>query len=219
MANEEKVIPKYHRPPIPEDEVMSKVPDPEKDVDNYNSLVDRLLLTDFAQFTDDEIIDGVMKKRINTFTSRGGKRNQKDTGWQPNELKLRDTVIMDLLCRKCMPRNKIINQLMARWDISSVTASRYITEAIRRFEGTYGADEEENRKLFLQSCSELLEEVKDKKKYDQIIKTLDLIGKSGGLYSSKQNVSLDGNINFTFGDEETKPSKNQKHKDDDMDEE
>lgn len=217
MANEEKVIPKYHRPPIPEDEVMANVPDRKTESDNYNSFVDRLLQTDLAQFTDEQIIDGIMKKRINTFTSRGGKRNQKNSGWQENELKLRDTVIMDLLCRKCMPRNKIINQLMARWDISSATASRYISEAIHRFEGTYGADEEENRKLFLQSCSELLEEVKDKKKYDQIIKTLDLIGKSGGLYSSKQNVSLDGNVTFTFGDEETKPA--QKDKDDDMDEE
>lgn len=217
MANEEKVIPKYHLPPIPEDEVMAKIPDFKKDADTYNALVDRLLQTDLAQFTDDEIIDGIMKKRINTFTSRGGKSHQKNGGWQENELKLRDTVIMDLLCRKCMPRNKIVNQLIARWDISTDTANRYISEAIHRFEGTYGADEEANRKLFLQSCSELLEEVKDKKKYDQIIKTLDLIGKSGGLYSTKQNVSLDGNINFTFGDEETKPA--QKHKDNDMDEE
>lgn len=217
MAEEEKVIPKHHLPPIPEDEVMANVPDPKKESDNYNSLVDRLLQTDFAQFTDEQIIDAIIKKKINTFTSRGGKSHQKNGGWQENELKLRDTVIMDLLCRKCMPRNKIINQLMARWDISSDTANRYISQAIHRFEGTYGADEEENRKLFLQSCSELLEEVKDKKKYDQIIKTLDLIGKSGGLYSSKQNVSLDGNITFTFGDEETKPA--QKDKDDDMDEE
>lgn len=217
MANEEKVIPKHHRPPIPEDEVMSNVPDPQTESDNYNSLVDRLLLTDLAQFTDEQIIDAIMKKRINTFTSRGGRANQKKNGWQENELKLRDTVVMDLLCRKCMPRNKIVNQLMARWDISTDTANRYISEAIHRFEGTYGADEEANRKLFLQSCSELLEEVKDKKKYDQIIKTLDLIGKSGGLYSTKQNVSLDGNITFTFGDEETKPA--QKDKDDDMDDE
>lgn len=219
MANEEKVIPKYHLPPIPEDEVMRKVPDFEKDADTYNSLVDKLLQTNFAQFTDEQIIDAIIKKRINTFTSRGGRINQKKNGWQENELKLRDTVIMDLLCRKCMPRNKIVNQLMARWDISTDTANKYISQAIHRFEGTYGADEEENRKLFLQSCSELLEEVKDKKKYDQIIKTLDLIGKSGGLYSTKQNVSLDGNITFTFGDEETKSPANKKDKDDELDEE
>lgn len=217
MAEEERVIPKNHRPPIIEDEVMANVPDPKKEPDNYNALVDKMLLTDLAQFTDEQIIDAIMKKRINTFTSRGGRANQKKNGWQENELKLRDTVVMDLLCRKCMPRNKVANQIAVRWDISPVTADRYISEAIHRFEGTYGADEEANRKLFLQSCSELLEEVKDKKKYDQIIKTLDLIGKSGGLYSTKQKVSLDGNITFTFGDEETKPA--QKDKDDDMDEE
>lgn len=152
------------------------------------------------RYLEDDQIDAIIIDRINSTPKRGGTRNGK---WSEDELALRNSVILDLICNKGISRTEAKKIIRSRWGVGAETASRYITAALDELVEDYDEFAEYTREQHIQRLESLLEEClshnsdKDRK---NAIAVLDSLAKIYGLNQDNKNVriSTDESITFDF---------------------
>lgn len=151
----------------------------------------------FRYLNDDEI-DAIMIERINTTPKRGGNRKG---SWSESELALRNSVILDLICRKGISRTETRKILMKRWGVGDSTARRYIMAALEELVNDYDEFVDYTREQHIQRLEALLEEClshnsdRDRK---NAIAVLDSLAKIYGLNQDNKNIRLSADENITF---------------------
>ena len=147
-------------------------------------------------FSKPEDIDAFIKTKIASFPPVKGKNATK---WSPEELDLRDAVIMEYITRQGLSKTATAQQIMDRWNIKKSTAFKYVMEAIQRFSKSFTEETVENqKKVWLERCEAILQDAIDSRDRGTVIKALDLIGKSMGIYQQKQNIDLSGEADIRF---------------------
>ena len=144
-------------------------------------------------------IDAVINAKLSSFPRKNGKGISIKTAWTNEELELRDSVIMGYITEQGLSKDKTAQQLIARWNISFDTAKRYVSEAIKRFTTSFDEDTvEEQRKIWLERCEQVLQDAIESKDKQNALRALDLIGKSMGIYKEKSDVNLSGSADIKF---------------------
>lgn len=146
-----------------------------------------------------EQIDAIINAKLANMPQTGGKANTKSNAWKPEEMELRNAVIMQYIAEQGLSRERAAQQITNRWNITLGTARNWVSRAIDDFAKSYGEeDQEKNRRLWLERCEQVLQDAIDTRDKANALKALDLIGKSMGLFSEKKEVRLDGDANIKF---------------------
>lgn len=151
-------------------------------------------------FSKPEEIDNYIKVKVKSMPAVGGKVPSRKCAWTPEELELRDAVIMSYITEQGLSRRKTAQQIVDRWEIALDTANTWIREACNRFVNSFKEEDiEHQRQIWLERCESVLQEAIDTKDKQNALRALDLIGKSMGIY--KDNINLSGGdspIKFDF---------------------
>lgn len=146
-----------------------------------------------------EQIDAVINAKLANMPQTGGKSNSVKNAWKPEEMELRNAVIMQYIAEQGLSRERAAQQITNRWNITLGTARNWVARAIDDFTKSYSEeDQEKNRKLWLERCEQVLQDAIDTRDKANALKALDLIGKSMGLFSEKKEVQVDGGIDIKF---------------------
>lgn len=146
-----------------------------------------------------ENIDAVINAKLALMPAKKGKGNSKANAWTPEELELRNAVIMQYICEQGLSRERTAQQISSRWDITLGTARAWVSRAIDEFAKTYAEENQENnRKMWLERCEQILQEALDTGDKSSALKALDLIGKSMGIYAEKKDVNVQGDVDINF---------------------
>lgn len=146
-----------------------------------------------------EQIDAVINAKLAAMPAKGGKANSKKNAWTPEEIELRNAVIMQYICEQGLSRERTAQQLTNRWDITIDTARDYVKRAVTDFANSFtDEDAEEQRRMWLERCEQILQDAIDTGDKSNALKALDLIGKSMGIYEEKKNVNVEGDIDLKF---------------------
>ncbi len=150
-------------------------------------------------FSEPEKIDIIINNKLATLPRKNGKGNTKASAWSEEELQLRDAVIMQYITEQGLSKDKTAHQIYDRWNISLGTAKRYVREAVDRFTTSFSEDTiEKQRKIWLERCETILQDAIETQDKQSALRALDLMGKSMGLYQTKTDVNLSGDIDITF---------------------
>lgn len=148
-------------------------------------------------FSDPQVIDGIIKNRINSFSARGAKNNR--TSWTEDEIELRNAVVLDYIGKQGMSREETARQLSNRWSISMPTARNYVRDAIKDFVAIYkDKDKQEIFETYTNRLEGILQNALDNNQKDIALKTLDILNKMNGFYSDKTKIEVEGNIPISF---------------------
>lgn len=150
-------------------------------------------------FDKPELIDALINDKLDKMPAKNGKANSIQNKWKPEELELRDAVILQYICDQGLSRERAAQQIFSRWHISLGTARNWIHDAIERFAKAYNdEDGEEQRRTWLARCEQILQDAIDTGDKANALKALDLMGKSMGIYQEKKDINLDGQASITF---------------------
>ena len=150
-------------------------------------------------FSEPEIIDGLMKSRLKTFSRKGGTFSNKTNNWTEEELEIRNGVILDYIGKQGLSREETARQIATRWDINMNTARKYVTMAIKALADNWTEeDKDQVRKLYIEKIEAIMQEALERNQLDSAMKAQDMLNKIHGLYSEKQQVELQGNIPIVF---------------------
>ena len=155
-------------------------------------------------FSNPDEIDAVIKSRLAQFSTKGGCQKNNLVKWTESEIELRDAVIIDYITTNGLSREKTAQQISSRWDISMVTARKYVTEAIKHFcDNVVEESEAVRKKLFEEKLQSIYEDAVSAKDRQSSLRAIDILNKMNGMYTDKSdvNLSVDGKITFEFGGE------------------
>lgn len=146
-----------------------------------------------------EQIDAVINAKLAAMPANGGKANSKKNAWTPEELELRNAVIMQYICEQGLSKERTAQQLTNRWNIAMKTARNYVKMAIDAFTSSYTEeDQEKQRQMWLERCEQILQDAIDSRDKQSALKALDLMGKSMGIYNEKKDVNVNGDVDIKF---------------------
>lgn len=167
---------------------------------NQSQKADQKKLIDGVfQFLSPEEIDKLMISKISLF-SRNSKGSKAKPKWTDGEIDIRNAVILDYICRQGLSRTETARQLSVRWECSPRTIERYIYMAIDSLNKDYDEHIDQLRDLHLERLENLLEDCIERNNTDQALKVLDQLAKVNGLYTQKQDVTInDVTTTFKFG--------------------
>lgn len=155
-------------------------------------------------FSTPEMIDAIIKSRLAQFSTKGGCQKNSLVKWTEEEIELRDAVIIDYITTNGLSRERTAQQISNRWDISMVTARKYVTEAVKHFcDNVVDESEAVRKKLFEEKLHAIYEDAITAKDRQSSLKAIDILNKMNGMYTDKSdvNLSVDGKITFDFGGE------------------
>ena len=155
-------------------------------------------------FSEPEAIDAVIKSRLAQFSTKGGCQKNSLVKWTESEIELRDAVIIDYITTNGLSREKTAQQISSRWDISMVTARKYVAEAIKHFcDNVVEESEAVRKKLFEEKLQSIYEDAVIAKDRQSSLRAIDILNRMNGMYTDKSdvNLSVDGKITFEFGGE------------------
>lgn len=155
-------------------------------------------------FSKPEEIDAVIKSKLAQFSTKGGKQKNSLVKWTDEEIELRDAVIIDYITTNGLSREKTAQQISSRWDISMVTARKYVAEAIKHFcDNVVEESEAVRKKLFEEKLQSIYEDAVIAKDRQSSLRAIDILNRMNGMYTDKSdvNLSVDGKITFEFGGE------------------
>lgn len=155
-------------------------------------------------FSEPEAIDAVIKSRLAQFSTKGGTQKNSLVKWTESEIELRDAVIIDYITTNGLSREKTAQQISSRWDISMVTARKYVAEAIKHFcDNVVEESEAVRKKLFEEKLQSIYEDAVTAKDRQSSLRAIDILNRMNGMYTDKSdvNLSVDGKITFEFGGE------------------
>lgn len=156
-------------------------------------------------FSNPDEIDAVIKSKLAQFSTKGGKQKNSLVKWTDEEIELRDAVIIDYITTNGLSREKTAQQISSRWDISMVTARKYVAEAIKHFcDNVVEESEAVRKKLFEEKLQSIYEDAVIAKDRQSSLRAIDILNKMNGMYTDKSdvNLSVDGKITFEFGGEQ-----------------
>lgn len=146
-----------------------------------------------------EQIDAIINAKLAQMPRKNGKCNSKANAWSKDEMELRNAVIMQYICEQGLSKERTAQQISNRWDITLETARNYVRKAVNDFASTYSEESQENnRKMWLERCEQILQDAIDSRDKQSALKALDLMGKSLGLYSEKKDISVDADVDIKF---------------------
>ncbi len=150
-------------------------------------------------FSDPEIVDNIIKNRINSFSRKGGTFNNKANNWTEDELEIRNAVILDYHIKKGCSREETARQISQRWDITMACARNYVAKAIASLADNWKEEErDEVRKKYIARIEGIMQQAIERNQYDTAMKAQEMLNKINGLYSEKQQIELQGNIPIIF---------------------
>lgn len=155
-------------------------------------------------FSNPDEIDAVIKSKLVQFSTKGGKQKNSLVKWTDEEIELRDAVIIDYITTNGLSREKTAQQISSRWDISMVTARKYVAEAIKHFcDNVVEESEAVRKKLFEEKLQSIYEDAVTAKDRQSSLRAIDILNRMNGMYTDKSdvNLSVDGKITFEFGGE------------------
>jgi len=147
------------------------------------------------RYLEDDEIDNLIRKRISETPKRGGTRKD---GWTEDELALRNSVILDLICTKGISRTEAQKILMKRWGIGKSTASRYVLAALEELVEDYDEFVDYTREQHIQRLESLLEDCLTHNDRKNAVSVLDSLAKIYGLNQDNKNIRLSTDENITF---------------------
>ena len=146
-----------------------------------------------------EQIDAVINAKLASMPRKNGKANSKANAWTKSEIELRNAVIMQYICEQGLSKERTAQQLTNRWDITIDTAREYVKRAVNDFANSFtDEDAEEQRRMWLERCEQILQDAIDSRDKASALKALDLIGKSMGIYAEKKDVNVQGDVDIKF---------------------
>lgn len=155
--------------------------------------------TKVSIFSEPDLIDGVIKNRINSFSPRGGKSNNKIAGWSEEEVELRNAVIYDYIAKQACSREETARQISARWNVSMTQARRYVRSAMDDFFANYTEEDKEKlRRTYLDRLEAIQQEAIEARDWQSALRAQEIINKLNGLYEEKTKVEIEGKIPLTF---------------------
>lgn len=155
-------------------------------------------------FSKPDEIDAVIKSRIALFSTKGGCQKNSLVKWTESEIELRDAVIIDYITTNGLSREKTAQQISSRWDISVVTARKYVAEAVKHFcDNVVDESDEIRKKIFEEKLHSIYEDAVSAGDRQSSLRAIDILNKMNGMYTDKSdvNVNVDGKIVFDFGGE------------------
>lgn len=146
-----------------------------------------------------EQIDAVINTKLAQMPRKNGKANSKANAWSKEEIELRNAVIMQYICEQGLSKERTAQQLTNRWDITIDTARDYVKRAVNDFANSFtDEDAEEQRRMWLERCEQILQDAIDSRDKASALKALDLIGKSMGIYAEKKDLNVQGDVDIKF---------------------
>ena len=146
-----------------------------------------------------EQIDAVINGKLASMPRKNGKANSKANAWTKDEIELRNAVIMQYIAEQGLSKERTAQQLTNRWDITIDTARDYVKRAVTDFANSFtDEDAEEQRRMWLERCEQILQEALDTGDKGNALKALDLIGKSMGIYAEKKDLNVQGDVDIKF---------------------
>lgn len=157
-------------------------------------------LVELNIYKDPDTIDAIINNKIRQFHVKGA-RSQKNDAWTEDLLELRDYVVFEYL-RQGLSKERVAEELHARWDITLSTARKYVRQAIERFCENYPEEnKEETRKIFMEKLSKILEMAIESQSKDAALRAMDIFAKTQGYYKENKDITLNGGdnpISFDF---------------------
>ena len=146
-----------------------------------------------------EQIDAVINAKLALMPATGGKANSKKGAWTPEEMELRNAVIMQYICEQGLSRERTAQQIFNRWNIALGTARNWVKAAIDSFAKTYAEEaQENNRKMWLERVEQILQDAIDSRDKQSALKAMDMMGKAYGIYTEKKDINIEGNATISF---------------------
>lgn len=149
-------------------------------------------------FSKPELIDTMVKTKLQQFPVRGGKTSSRKVKWSDQELEVIDNVIWQYMTEQGLSRERTAQQLHERWGIAMITARLYIKNAINRMANTYNENTDELRKIFLERCENIIQEALESRQKDTALKAMDLMAKSLGFYKEQKDINVSGESTIKF---------------------
>jgi len=148
------------------------------------------------RYLNDEEIDKIMINRIKSSPKRGGKAKD---GWTDEELRLRNSVVLDLLCNKGISRAETSRILQTRWGVGHTTSDRYIHAALDELVKDYDDFCEYNRVQHLQRLEGVLEDSLSHGDRKNALAALEQIAKINSLFLERKDININSDtISFDF---------------------
>lgn len=150
-------------------------------------------------FSEPELIDGVIKGRLQTFSRKGGHTNNKIQSWTDEEIELRNAVIYDYIAKQACSKEETARQISTRWDISMQQARKYVKSALDEFAANW--EEEDKNKLrqrYIDRLEGVMQEALESRDRQSVLRAQEIINKLNGLYEDKSKIEIEGNIPLTF---------------------
>lgn len=148
------------------------------------------------RYLDDDEIDAIIIDRINSSPKKGGTRNGE---WTESELRLRNSVILDLICNKGVSRNETAKIITERWGVVERTATRYIKDALDELVIDYEDFAEYSRVQHLQRLEGVFEDAISHNDRKSALSALDQIAKVESLYTERKDININSDtISFEF---------------------
>ena len=146
-----------------------------------------------------EQIDAVINAKLAAMPQKGGKCNSIAGSWKPEEMELRNAVIMQYIAEQGLSKERTAQQITNRWDITIATARTWVKRAIDDFAKSYSEEsQEKNRQLWLERCEQILQDAIDSRDKQSALKALDLMGKSMGIYKETKQLDVEGDVDIKF---------------------
>lgn len=152
-------------------------------------------------FSQPEEIDNFIKAKLEQMPRRGGSGSSIKNSWSDEEIELRDQVIMDYITSQGLSKDRTAQQIQSRWGLALSTAKAWVGGACKRFCTSFPEDtQEEQRKMWMERCEQILQEAIDTRDKKNALRALDLMGKSMGIYRETQDLNIEGEntIHFDF---------------------
>ena len=155
--------------------------------------------TKVSIFSEPELIDNLIKARLQTFSRKGGHTNNKIQSWTEEEIELRNAVVYEYIAKQACSKEETARQISTRWDISMQQARKYVRSALDDFAASW--EEEDKNKLrqrYIDRLEGVMQDALESRDRQSALRAQEIINKLNGLYEDKSKIEIEGNIPLTF---------------------
>jgi len=166
---------------------------------NQEKLRDKPVDLDIYKFITPDEADNAIKAHIEDA------RKCRSNGhpWPSDLLLIRNSIIVEYICRQGLSNYNCALQISSRWGIAVKTAQAWIREAMSCLAEYAETDLEKLRQKHIERLEDILEDALNNGSNDVALKSLDQLSKILGLNVDKKDVKLSGGdepIKFDFGE-------------------
>lgn len=166
---------------------------------NQEKLRDKPVDLDIYKFITPEEADVAIKAQI----EEGRKNRTNAHPWPQDLLLIRNSIIVEYICRQGLSNYNCALQISSRWGIAVKTAQAWIRDAMSCLAEHATTDFDALRQKHIERLEDILESALNNGSNDVALKSLDQLSKILGLNVDKKDVKLSGGdepIKFDFGE-------------------